>query len=230
MFRPETASCLARGYTQTRRSWLTVLLLALVLPVASIADPISFDDSWSEQGFLRLWTNDYRLRGERVDIISNGTVSLLWRPLEQEHQNTEEASWTWQVDQGVGATDLTVKGGDDRNIALYFVFVDKSEASNISPKSARRLLRNPNVSAIVYVWGGNHEIGQVLQSPYHPRLKTKVLRKTGLGANRERVNLQADYQLAFGNDGALLVGIGVSSDSDDTNGKIRAILSQLSLH
>ena len=41
------------------------------------ASQVPFDASWSEQGFLRLWTNDYSFRGTQLDVVSDGTVSLV---------------------------------------------------------------------------------------------------------------------------------------------------------
>lgn len=51
-------------------------------PVIALAsEAVTFDGSWKEQGFLRLFSNDYIQRGRQLDVISDGTVSLLWRPV-----------------------------------------------------------------------------------------------------------------------------------------------------
>lgn len=74
-------------------------------------------------------------------MISDGTVSLLWRPVDRSYSDTEAASWAWRVRERVTATDLTFRGGDDRNLSVYFVFVEKGRADALTVGSARRILR-----------------------------------------------------------------------------------------
>ena len=193
------------------------------------AEIIPFDGSWKEQGFLRLFSNDYVQRGEQLDVVSYGTVSLLWRPLDRSQQSARAASWAWRVQEGVTPTDLTVKGGDDRNLAVYFVFVDPDRAEALAGGSARRILREGSARALIYVWGGQHNRGAILLSPYSSQLRTKVLRGSGAGAHQETVDLVADYRAAFGGSPGTLVGLAVSADSDDTEGKIVASISNLIL-
>ncbi|MEM7752642.1 MAG: DUF3047 domain-containing protein [Pseudomonadota bacterium] len=210
---------------------LTALATVLTLSAATAqAQSVAFDRSWKEQGFLRLFTNDYSFRGTQLDVVSNGTVSLVWRPVEGRLQSASSAAWRWRVTESVAPTDLTQKGGDDRNLALYFVFVDPASAAELSGANARKLLRNPNTRALIYVWGGNHSTGAILPSPYHPGLRTKVLRTAADGTFSESVDLAADYRRAFGEAKGVLVGLGVSSDSDDTDGRVRASIADLRLN
>jgi hypothetical protein len=126
------------------------------------------------------------------------------------------------------ATDLTVKGGDDRNLALYFVFVNKGMADKLANASARKLLTDPDTRALVYVWGGDYPRGKILFSPYGPNsLKTVIRRSAGTGSFSENVDLARDFRRAFGQDPGALVGIGITADSDDTDGKISAVISDL---
>lgn len=204
-------------------------LLACSLALPASASQLSFDGSWKEQGFLRLFSNDYIQEGPNLGIVSDGTVSLLWRAVPDDLRGAEAASWVWRVDEGVPPTDLGRKGGDDRNIALYFVFTTPEIAATIDPDRAARLLRDENTKALVYVWGGDKARGTVMQSPYHPGLKTLVRRGAGTGRHTEQVSLSADYAAAFGDTPGVLVGVGVTADADDTNTVIRAQLSNLTL-
>lgn len=207
------------------------LSLATLMPLsAAQAQSVAFDRAWKEQGFLRLFTNDYSFRGTQLDVVSNGTVSLVWRPVDGGLQGASRAAWRWRVTESVAPTDLTRKGGDDRNLALYFVFVDAASAAELSGANARKLLSNPNTRALIYVWGGNHSPGAILPSPYHPGLRTKVLRTASDGTFSENVDLAADYRRAFGEPKGVLVGLGVSSDSDDTDGRVRASIADLRLN
>jgi len=214
-----------------KRAALFGFFTGLIVTVGNIAQAgqIQFDDAWAEQGFLRLWSNGYERNGSRLDITSEGTVSLLWREVPPGSRRSKKATWNWKVDQGVVPTDLTRKGGDDRSLALYFVFVDPVTAAELTPRQARRLLRNPNTRGLVYVWGGSHAVGAILPSPYHVGLRTKILRVDAVGAFQESVNLVHDYKAAFGEDPGLLVGLAISADSDDTGGRIRASVRNIEL-
>ena len=129
------------------------------------------------------------------------------------------------------ATDLSLKGGDDRNISLYFVFVPESIAPDLEGANIRSLLGNDDVRIMQYAWGGDHPRGQVIQSPYGPQGQgvTIALRQAGVGSYSESVDLVADYARAFGGEKGALVGLAVSGDSDDTDSMIRAAIGNLSL-
>ena len=204
-------------------------LVAMQPSVGTTAEIIPFDGSWKEQGFLRLFSNDYIQRGGQLDVVSDGTVSLLWRPLDRSRGSARAATWTWRVQEGVAPTDLTVKGGDDRNLAVYFVFVDQDRAEALAGGSARRILREESARAMIYVWGGQHSRGEILPSPFSSQLRTKVLRASSVGMHQETVDLIADYRAALGGSPGTLVGLAISADSDDTKGKIVASISNLSL-
>lgn len=207
------------------RSLLTLALLTWA--TLALANPVPFDSTWKEQGFFRFFSNDYTLLGDRMGIVSDGTVSVIWRPLDDALGNATTASWRWQVTAGVAATDLTRKGGDDRNLAVYFVFVDAETAKTLNRRSARKLLRNKTTRALVYVWGGAHQKGAILPSPYSPALRTIILRGAEKGTFDERVNLAADFKRAFGTDPSVLVGIAITADSDDTDGRIQAQIGRM---
>ncbi|MCL3880751.1 DUF3047 domain-containing protein [Marivita sp. GX14005] len=196
------------------------------LPV--FAAPVAFDGAWKTQRFSLFSANSYGFNGGSLSVASDGSVSLAYRELPPGFANARSARWTWQVSEGVPATDLTRKGGDDRNLALYFVFLPASQAAALRGSSVRQLLTNDAARVLVYVWGGAHKRGAVLPSPYlGSRGKTVVLRGSGTGRASENVDLARDYARAFGGGDAALVGLAVSGDSDDTNSRIRASISDL---
>jgi len=213
--------------------------MRVVLPVALAAmtslavsgahgAPVSFDRSWKHQRFSLFSGNDYARRGVALDVASDAAVSLLYRELPKTAWQARGASWDWQVSQSVPPTNLARKGGDDRNLALYFVFLPEAEAERAKGSRVTRLLSNDDVRVLVYVWGGDHARGELLNSPYlGTRGKTVVLRGAGTGAERESVDLAADYRRAFGGQATSLVGLAVSGDSDDTDSAIRARIAGL---
>ena len=178
---------------------------------------------------MRLWRNDYGFLGSRLEIESDNAVSLIWRAVEPEFRNASRASWKWSVSQGVEVTDLTQKGGDDRNLALYFVFGDLETKSQIPRAQARQVLRDPSTRGLIYVWGGEEPWRGFEPSPYHSNLFYQILRPSGVGEFVEEIDLQGDFVAAFGTQSMALIGVGISADSDDTNGLIRASVENLML-
>lgn len=212
---------------------LAVMLAAAIgLSAPALAmGPVGFDGTWKTQRFSLFSSNKYQFQGNGVSVTSNGSVSLAYRSLPNAFWNSSKASWSWAVTEGVPATDLRKKGGDDRNLALYFVFLPESEATRLKGGNVRDLLGNDAARVLIYVWGGDHKRGAFLDSPYlGSRGKTVVLRPSGTGSASESINLANDYKKAFGGSQTALVGLALSGDSDDTDTRIRATLSGLTLN
>ena len=209
----------------TIRNLLSLVLL--LIPVTAVA--MDFSD-WKEQRFSLFSSNTYQKKNNEVVIQSDGTVSLIWSPLPTELQNVKTVQWQWSVAKSVPATDLTRKGGDDRNIALYFVFANSKDIGKAQNGNFKHLMTSRSTRVLMYVYGGNHQRGKILFSPYLKGLgKTVVLRPAGTGSFKETVDLDQDFQKAFGSIRPSLVGLAISADSDDTGSRIEAKLSNLIL-
>jgi len=211
-----------------------ILCLALAASVlsasAATAGSIPFNSGWKEQKFSLFSKNRYSFGSSTLGVSSDGAVSMAYRSVPESLWGATQASWRWSVDQSVPATDLRKKGGDDRNLAMYVVFLPEADPQAAKGKGIRALLSNNNARVLVYVWGGNHGRGQVLASPYlGNRGKTVVLRNAGTGSHSENVNLASDYKRAFGGSAGAVVGIAVSADSDDTSSQIKGAIANLSL-
>jgi hypothetical protein len=203
-------------------------LLTTAHPSRLEAEPVAFS-GWTHQKFnLLRGGNSWRQAGQQLSVASDGTVSLLWRAVPQSSWQASTASWTWSVESGVPPTDLSRKGGDDRNLALYFIFAPQDVAAASEGLGIRKLFDNPDVRVLMYVWGGGHQRGAVLQSPYlGARGKTIVLRPAAVGSFDEKVDFRADVKRIYDRTNLALVGVAVSADSDDTGSRIRARVSNL---
>lgn len=217
----------------------SVLLISGLVPVK--AEQVSFGPSlagagWKPLNFRGLKPVDYRAEGaNRLSIRADGASSVIWRELDETFWPKTQAKWRWKVDQSVPATNLAVKGSDDRAIALYFVFA-KDEASARNSKGATSFtsaMWRSSGAALVYVWGGSGTRGQVVASPHLGSSGKLVLRQPGgitnVAFQPEMANLAADFRRAFGRDPGPLVGVAVSSDSDDTKGVNVGIIEALSV-
>lgn len=207
------------------------LAASLFTASAAMAGQIPFNSGWKEQKFSLFSKNSYTYGASTLGVLSNGSVSMAYRAVPEALWGSTKAAWRWSVDQSVPATDLRQKGGDDRNLAMYVVFLPEAEAQAAKGKGIRSLLSNQSARVLVYVWGGNHGRGDVLGSPYlGNRGKTIVLRGAGTGSHSENVNLAGDYARAFGGTAGAVVGIAVSADSDDTDSQIKGAIANLTLN
>lgn len=213
------------------KAWPITIAAALWLGLGSAhAASVAFDDSWQEQRFSLFSSNDYVFGGDALAVRSDGTVSLVWRKLPPTYWHARKATWRWQVKKSVPPTDLTIKGGDDRDLALYFVFLPEQLAESAKGRNLMDLLDEPGVRVLMYVWGGDHPKGAILPTPYlGERGRTIIRHGAGTGDETETVDLATDHLAAFGEAANMLVGLAVSADSDDTDTSIDARISGLRL-
>ncbi|WP_424940852.1 DUF3047 domain-containing protein [Aliiroseovarius sp. S253] len=207
----------------------SILALTLTASMAT-AGPVNFN-SWRTHWFAIFSKVTFAAAGGSMGVTADGAVSITYDRLAPKDWSARKASWRWAVDSSVPATDLRQKGGDDRNLALYFAFLPKAEAEGLQgTRNLRKLLNHPEGRVLVYVWGGNHNRGAVLGSPYlGSRGKTIVLRPSGTGSHSESVDLAADYRRAFGSEPDALVALALSADSDDTDVVMQGKVSNFSL-
>lgn len=217
------------GRSFVRGAAAAASVAAVLAGSAALAGQISFSSGWSEQRLQLFNSNTYRF-GSTLEIESDGAVSLAWTRTGQGDWGAQTASWDWTVNQSVPVTDLRLKGGDDRNISIYFVFLPVADAETMQGANIRQLNSNPNVRILQYAWGGDHPRGAVFESPYAPgQAANVILRAAGTGSYSETVDLARDFATAFGGTPEALVGIAVSADSDDTRSAIRASVSNLAV-
>ncbi len=214
-----------------KRFFCAFLVFPLSLVASFAAASVPFDGNWKEQRFSLFASNEYLQRGDAVDVASDGTVSLLWQTVPSFDRDAIRARWTWEVTESVPPTDLTQKGGDDRNLSLYFVFLPTDLVDEADARGIRWILKQPAVRVLLYMWGGREQdVGQIAASPYMNNQGAMfVKRAAGTGKYAEEVDLRSDYARAFGGDAGSLVGLALSADSDDTQTHVRATLSDLAL-
>lgn len=234
MARRAAARMQHEGNVKKDRSMLKTVIAATTIAIAATnsaqAASVSLSDGWTNQRISIFSKNDYSF-GSSMGIKSDGAISIAWRRLPNSVWDSNKASWNWSVEQSVPATNLGRKGGDDRNISIYFLFAPDNQAEALAGAGIRKLLSNKDVRVLQYAWGGNHGRGAVLKSPYTPgQAVTVALRQAGTGSNSESVNLAADYKRAFGGTAGKLLGMAVSADSDDTDSRIRASISNMRLN
>jgi hypothetical protein len=215
-------------------------LAMCVCAAPAAAQPIDFGPDlaakgWKTLNFRALPPALFVAQGSsRLDIAADSAASVIWLGLDEASWARQAASWRWRVEVGPPAANLAAKGQDDRAIALYFVFA-RDEAAARSALGAQSLTSAiwwSSGAAIVYVWGGAGARDAVVPSP-HMGANGKLILRQPAGADgrwrAETAQIRADFQRAFGREPGPLVGIAVSSDSDDTRTRTRASIEGLRL-
>lgn len=195
-------------------------------PVGFGPDPAAL--GWENLTFRGRTPASFGAQGpSALTIAADAGVSVLWRALPRDFADGAVARWRWKVDRGVPATDLARKGADDRDIAVYFLFADDPATLDNPPTSLTGAMRKGR--ALVYVWGGDAAPGTAIESPHmRGRGQLVVKRPAGPGGwESVSVNLRSDFRRVFGREPGPLVGVGVSTDSDDTGTATRATLADL---
>lgn len=183
---------------------------------------------WQSVSFPRRRGASFSASGKDAVVVETaGGIGLLWHAVPRQVAQAEDARWRWQKTQGVGPTDLTRKGGDDRVLAVYFAFAKPSDAGT----DLTTLLRKGRAQVLLYVWGGAAKPETVLQLPYFDgRGRTIVKRaanaKPGIWFD-EQAAVRSDFKRAFGKAPGHLVAVAISSDADDTGGRNVAALADL---
>lgn len=172
---------------------------------------------WRYVSFPRRPGADFVPRGEdAVEVRTKAGVGILWHPVPPWGSNASMARWRWRVMEGVGPTDLTKKGGDDRALAVYFAFAD----GNPDQTDLIDLLRQGRGYVLMYVWGGTAQRGTILSLPYFDGHGRTVVKRAASAPDgvwfSEAVNVRDDFRYAFWRAPGKLVAVALSSDSDDT--------------
>ncbi len=214
----------------TRRATLSLglgAMGAMVLPREAAANTITFDQGWEHLTFRRLQPNTFSTTTNRLNVVADGTSSILYRILPNALFPSRRAEWTWRVDSSVPPSDLTQIGNDDRNLGVFFVNATDDAAARVRPgTSITSLLRNRNVQVLMYTWGGDNPQGTIIPSPHAPdRLRNIVQRRPATGEFRESVDLARDFPRVFGVELRNLVALAVSSNSENSGTRVQAQVS-----
>lgn len=194
--------------------------LPTVLPIGPDLEALG----WKMLSFRNIPETSFAGRDDGgLDVRADKSSSVLYRAVPPDAAKATHLSWQWQVIQGIPATDLTTRDGDDRNLTVHVAFAEPGLLNTIkglfSPFAGGKALN--------YVWGGA-EVGDFA----HPHLPDGawifVLRTADAPTGTwfsENVDLKADYERAFGETPPPIAAVGVSSDADSlglaTHGLVR---------
>lgn len=193
-------------------------------------------EGWEEVTFNNLEPNRWSEQNGALTVMSDKSVSILYRKVEIDPSKTPWLSWQWKVDQGPPATDLSKKGGDDRALSVNVGFAyDRSEAS-FSERMRRMIVESVAGEdapgrVLDFVWGGNAPVGSVVSDPYTTAsggiITLRTMDEPSSGWIQESIDISKAYISRWKQNPTKIINVGIYGDSDDTKSRIVAGLDKL---
>ncbi len=173
-----------------------------------------------------------------IYVSASESVGFLYRELPKSANPITRLSWRWRVDVTPPSTDLSMKGKDDRPLAIHICF-DTEDA----PRSRWSLLdqvgRWTRTSplrgkVLTYVWGGTHNRGDRIENPYFKSKGQIIILRPGDSPTgrwfMESIDIAGDFEKAFGYPPPMVRLIAISADTDDKRGMSVGKIADLKLH
>jgi hypothetical protein len=146
-------------------------------------------------------------------------------------------SWSWKIVAPVEKSAIGSKAGDDAAARVYVAFAHDPARLPIwtaFKNAAIELIYGsyPPSATINYVWANTAPVGATVTSPYTERVKIVVVESGAAKAGTwvtESVDIAADYRRLFGEEPPPVNGIGIMTDTDNTQGEATAWYADFSL-
>jgi hypothetical protein len=172
-------------------------------------------------------THYFLVRDQSQTVIqadSHAAASGLIRRADIDPGQYSVIQWRWKIAHVLEKGDETRKQGDDYAARIYVAFAfDEQGASwwqRLRHKSASLVAgKELPGTALNYVWASRLPPGGILNNPYADETKMIVLQSGNARSGQwvtEQRDLVEDYRQAFGRKPPRIVGIGLMSDTDDT--------------
>jgi hypothetical protein len=159
-----------------------------------------------------------------VKAVSEQSASGLTRAIAISPVEFPVIQWRWKVNNLLQKGDVTSKDGDDYPARIYITFGFDPERAGYLDRleyEAARLVKGKDVPyrAISYIWDTNSPAGTMIPNSYTDKVMMFVV-ESGAGKLQqwvaERRNVYEDYKKAFGDEPAMISGVAIMTDTDNT--------------
>lgn len=159
-----------------------------------------------------------------VKAVSKQSASGLTRAVTVNPAEYPVLKWRWKVDNILQKGDVTTKDGDDYPARIYITFaLDPDRVGyfeRLKHKAATAIFgHDVPYRAISYIWGSNSPAGTVVANPYTDRVMMFVVESGDEKVQKwitETRNIYQDYKKAFGEEPAMISGVAIMTDTDNT--------------
>jgi hypothetical protein len=174
---------------------------------------------------------------EVVEASANASASMLRLPVRVEAADLRRIKFSWMVPELIAQADMALRQSDDSPVRVVLAF--EGDRSRFSMKNAMlselslAITGEPlPYATLMYVWCNTRPAGSVIINARTDRIRKLVVQSGAKDLSHwldyER-NVRADFQQAFGEAPGALVGIGIMTDSDNTQTKTHAWYGPLNL-
>jgi len=172
-----------------------------------------------------------KLNGQNaLNANAQSSASMLRKNIRIEPQSLDRLSFSWQVSELITAADMAKRDQDDSPVRLILAF--DGDRKQFSMKNAMLselshvITGEPMPYAtLMYVWCNQRAVNSVIENPRTDRIRKIVVESGSDRLNQwlmyER-NIKLDFENAFGETPGPLVGIGLMTDSDNTQSHVQA--------
>lgn len=188
---------------------------------------------WTRQGVAE---TEFR-RGDdgAVTVIADKSWGVRFRKLEPRDGAAPVLSWDWRVDTLELPAPARGPTHDSRPLAVHVGFDEAPGRESVWAGLRRAIggvLGLPAWARVLtYSWGGEGPIDQLFVNPYFPTSGfVRILRPADAPHGvwrRERIDVRADFERAFGHPAPPVAYIALSADMDATLGRSRALIRDL---
>lgn len=159
-----------------------------------------------------------------VKAVSEAAASGLIREIRINPQEFPVVQWRWKVSNILKKGDVHRKEGDDYPARLYVTFeYDPGRLSFLEKAKyeAAKLLygQSPPLAAINYIWDSKAGKDTIVPNPYTNRVMMIVVESGAAKVNQwvtKEHNVYEDYKQAFGEEPAMISGVAIMTDTDNT--------------
>ena len=211
---------------------LLPVIFILLEPISINADQVNnklpsdlIGKGWQEVVFEDKVSNEYSSCGEGcIRVVSQSSVSMVGRRVKKTLTSTSVLSWDWKILKPAPISDITLKGSDDRALALYITFPYDSETASLGERILRpmvELIEGENAAGrmLSYVWAGHGSREDMYRSPFHGAANVMIVKRNSSDPVgkwlHEKVNLVEDYERAFDSKPKEILELLIGADTDD---------------
>lgn len=205
-----------------------VAVLTMVVP-ASATTPVAITEDlaasgWKMLSFDGIKETSFTGRADGVmEVRADDSSSVLYK--EAGAADAVRLTWSWQVVDGIPATNLKTTAGDDRNLSVHVAF----SGAGVMSRIAGMFSPFAGGKALTYVWGGAETAD--FAHPHNPDDAWIYVLRTAAAPTgtwlSESVDLAADYRRAFGSPAPPVRAVGVSSDADSLHARTFGMIKDI---
>ncbi len=171
-------------------------------------------------------------RDQRPAVLAHAqsSASMLRQRLNIAPEHLGQLHFEWQVENLLPQADMSVREHEDSPVRLILAFEgdrNKFSAKNAMLSELTQALTGEAMpyATLMYVWSNKHPVDSVIINPRTDRVRKWVLESGSQHLNQWRHyqrDIRADFEKAFGEPPGQLVALAIMTDSDNTQGNVRA--------